>query len=37
MVLRYAHLTTDHWRDAASRIDGTFTEQRPKLQLIHSR
>ena len=25
MVLRYAHLATDHLRDAAGRIDGTFT------------
>jgi integrase len=37
MVLRYAHLATDHLRDAASRIDGTFTAQQPKLQLVHSR
>ncbi len=25
MVLRYAHLATDHLRDAAGRIDGTFS------------
>jgi len=37
MVLRYAHLATNHLRDAAHRIDGTFTPPRPKLQLIHSR
>lgn len=37
MVLRYAHLATDHLRDAASRIDGTFAAQRPKLQLIQNR
>jgi len=37
MVLRYAHLATDHLRDAASRIDGTFAPLRPKLQLIRSR
>ena len=37
MVLRYAHLATDHLRDAASRIDGTFTPLRQKLQLVHSR
>jgi hypothetical protein len=24
-VLRYAHLATDHLRDAAGRIDGTFS------------
>lgn len=34
MVLRYAHLAADHLRGAACRIDGTFTAQRPTLQLV---
>ena len=37
VVLRYAHLATDHLRDAASRIDGTFTTRVSNLRLIHSR
>ncbi|HEX6612273.1 MAG TPA: hypothetical protein VF022_00210 [Rhodanobacteraceae bacterium] len=36
MVLRYAHLATDHLRGAASRIDGTFLTHKPKLQLVSS-
>jgi integrase len=34
MVLRYAHLATDHLRGAASRIDGTFLTHKPPLQLV---
>ncbi len=34
MVLRYAHLAADHLRGAACRIDGTFTAQAPKFQLV---
>lgn len=34
MVLRYAHLAADHLRGAACRIDGTFTAQALKLQLV---
>ena len=31
MVMRYAHLAADHLQSAASRIQGTFTTQSPKI------
>lgn len=34
MVLRYAHLATDHLRESACRIDGTFTAQRQKPHVV---
>ena len=34
MVLRYAHLASDHLREAASRIDGTFLTHKQKPQLV---
>ena len=37
MVLRYAHLATDHLRNATHRIDSTFAPTRQKLQSVHSR
>ena len=32
-VLRYAHSAIDHLRDAAGRIDGTFTPHRARPRL----
>ena len=34
MVLRYAHLATDHLRDTAGRIHGTFTPHRARPRLV---
>jgi hypothetical protein len=34
MMLRCAHLTADHLRGAANRIDGTFLTRKQKPQLV---
>jgi hypothetical protein len=33
-VLRYAHLAADHLRDAAGRIDGTFSSHARQPQTL---
>ena len=34
MVLRYAHLASDHLHGAARRLDDTFLTHKPRLQLV---